>query len=306
MVLHKMNAQQPHEFLEIEPAAARSIGMILVESGVISVNDAERIGRLQQEQNLRFGDAAILLGLLTEDQLRFALSKQFNYVYLAEGEGHTLSTELISAYQPFSVQAEQLRALRSQIGMRWFDRTAGQNSLAIVSLERGAGRSYMAANLAVAFAQLGERTLLIDGDMRNPRQHQLFNLDNRRGLSMLLSGRSDEDNVQPVVGFENLSVLTAGPTPPNPQELINKPFMKVLLDTLSERFDIILIDTAAMSSTMDAQVMAQRAGGALGIARKNETSLIAFNDMLTGLNQSGVAVIGTVFNAPDNAQVRNG
>lgn len=301
-----MNAQQPHVLLETEAATVRSIGTILVESGVISASDAERIGRLQHEQNLRFGDAAILLGMLTEEQLRFALSKQFNYVYLAEDEEHALGPELIAAYQPFSPRSEQLRALRSQIGLRWFDRAAGQNALAVVSLERGAGRSYIAANLAVAFAQLGERTLLIDADMRNPRQHTLFNLDNRRGLSMLLSGRSEEDNVQSVAGFENLSVLTAGPTPPNPQELINKPFFKVLLDTLSERFDIILIDTAAMSSTLDAQAVAQRAGGALGVARKNETPLLAFNDMLASLGQSGVVMVGTVFNAPESTQVGHG
>ena len=101
-------------------ARGRSIGAILIDTGRLSAENAERILRLQKEQGKRFGDAAIELGLLNEDDIRFALSSQFDYPYLLAGD-NSLSQELVAAYKPFSPAVEQLRALRSQLMLRWFD-----------------------------------------------------------------------------------------------------------------------------------------------------------------------------------------
>ena len=106
------------------------------------------------------------------------------------GQGN-YSEELVAAYQPFSQQVEALRALRSQLMMRWFNET--NKSLAVVTANAGEGGSYLASNLAVMFSQLGERTLLIDANMRNPRQHIIFNLKENRGLSDILAGRAGLD-----------------------------------------------------------------------------------------------------------------
>lgn len=301
-----MNAKDIPAFVTTASASpGRSIGAILVDRGYLDPVDVDRITRAQAENGIRFGDAAVLLGLLSEEQIRHALSRQFNYAYLQEGDENALSPELAVAYQPFGAQAEQFRALRAQIGQCWFDRDLGQQALAVVSAERGAGRSYVTANLAVAFAQLGERTLIIDADMRHPRQHEIFRLDNRLGLSMLLGARAEGDLVQQVVGFENLSVLTAGPTPPNPQELLNKPMLRLMLDSLAERYDIILIDSTAIESGSDARLVARRTGAAIAVACRNQTRQSEFADMAESFSLAGVAMLGSIMNTPAAAKPDN-
>src|SRR5438552_6732065 len=203
------------------PRANRSIGAILMDSGALSPEDAERILLFQKENGLRFGEAAIRLGLLTEADIQFALSRQFSYAYLrAAGDKKPLSDELVAAYQPFSPRVEQLRAIRSQLMLRWFDKAEQRQVLTVIGTENGEGRSYLAANLAVVFSQLGERTLLIDADMRTPRQHRIFNIPDRIGLSAVLSGRAGRGAMVPVPAFGTLSLLPAGACPPNPQELL--------------------------------------------------------------------------------------
>src|SRR6185436_9716186 len=126
-------------------------------------------------------------------------------------------------------RAEELRGLRTQLMIRWAKAGVQHRVLAIVSPGAGEGRSYVAANLAVAFSQLGERTLLIDADLRRPRQHHIFNVSDRIGLSAVLSGRAGRSAVAPVPEFGALSLLTAGARPPNPQELLAGLGLGVLL-----------------------------------------------------------------------------
>ena len=273
----------------------RSIGVILIDSGRLSADNAERILRLQKEQGKRFGDAAIELGLLTEDDIRFALSSQFDYPYLPVGDS-SLSHELVAAYKPFSPVVEQLRALRSQLMLRWFDAAAQRKALAIVSPGAGEGRSFIAANLAIVFSQLGERTLLIDADLRTPRQHELFKLGNNAGLSGLLAGRANAEAVVRVPSLLGLSVLPAGAIPPNPQELLGRPaFIETLL-MVSRDFDVVIIDTPAASEYADAQTIAVRAGAALMLARKNRSSLPDMAQLTGSLQQSGATLVGSMLN----------
>lgn len=279
--------------------AGRSIGAILIDSGKLTLDDAERILRFQKEHGLRFGDAAIQLGLLESQDIQRALAQQFDYPYLTKREaGSKIADELIAAYQPFSHQVEILRALRSQLMLRWFTGEPEQRTLAVASPGRGDGRSYLAANLAVVFSQLGEHTLLIDADLRNPRQHALFGIENRSGLSSILSSRAELSDIKRVPSFIDLSVLPAGPQPPNPQELLGRPIFAKLLDELTHEFDVIIIDTPAGGEYADVQTIAVRASGALMVARNNRTSVAAFNDMVKSFAQASVAVVGSVFNDP--------
>lgn len=279
--------------------AGRSLGTILVDSGRLTPEGAEHVLKLQKAANLRFGEAAIRLGLLSESDIQFALSQQFDYAYLPfVANERPVSEEVLAAYLPFSQEVEQLRALRSQLLLRWLDKEAGRKCLAVVSGERGEGRSFLAANLAVVFSQLGERTLLIDADMRAPRQHQLFRLDNKAGLSSLLGGRLEVDAVVPIPSFASLSVLPAGPVPPNPLELLNRPALDQLLEAAHGRYDVILIDTPAAASGADANMIALRAGAALAVARRHQTGVDSFADLAASLLSSGVAVVGSVLNAP--------
>lgn len=273
--------------------AARTIGAILVDSGKLSPMDAERVLRLQKEEGLRFGDAALQLGLLTQQDIDQAFARQYNYPYLLKGESK-VSDELVAAYDPFSPQVEALRALRSQLMLRWFSGEREQKALAICSAGRGEGRSHLAANLAVIFSQLGERTLLVDADMRNPRQHEIFTLDNKAGLSAILSGRGGIESIQRIPDLVDLSVLTAGPLPPNPQELLGQPALAKLIDTAAAKFDVILVDTPPCADYADTQVVAARTKAALVVARKHASSLAATQQLAESLTQTGVHLVGSV------------
>lgn len=279
------------------PRANRSIGAILMDSGVLTPEDAERILLLQKEEGLRFGEAAVRLGLLTEADIQYALSRQFSYAYLRTvGDRKPLSDELVAAYHPFSPRVEELRAIRSQLMLRWFDKAEQRQVLAVVGTERGEGRSSLAANLAVVFSQLGERTLLIDGDLRNPRQHELFLLQNKVGLSTVLSGRSRDEAIIRITDLTGLYVLPAGPTPPNPLELLSRLNFDEFLIHVRATFDVVIFDTPALSVGEDAAMIAVRTGAALAVARSGHTHVSAFTDMVQGLMHAGVAMVGSVLN----------
>lgn len=214
-----MNA--PATLLRTQQGGERSIGAILVDSGKLTLDQADQVMRLQKQNNIRFGEAAKLLGLASEEDIQFALARQYGYAYLRRGEGK-VDDNLIAAYEPYSKPVEALRALRSQLMLRWFDPDDGHKMLTIASPNRGDGRSWLAANLAIVFSQLGERTLLIDADLRHGSQHSLFKLNNQTGLSTVLAGRTTTASVQRVPSFADLSVFTCGPIPPNPQELLGR------------------------------------------------------------------------------------
>jgi len=278
--------------------AARSIGDILVATGRLSAEDATRIVQRQKQDKLQFGDAAIAMQLLTKQEIDFALSKQFHYAYLSDQDA-SLSPELIAAYRPFSRASENLRAVRSQLMLRWFNGDPLHKAMAVVSPCTGEGRSFIAANLAIVFAQLGERTLLIDGDLRAAPakgQNALFRLSKSAGLSSILADRSGLETMQSVPGLPGLTVLPAGAVPPNPQELLARSSFSQLLLTANGQFDVILIDTPASADYADAEIIASRAGAALLVARKNK-SLVPNTVLLARhLQDSGVALVGSVLN----------
>lgn len=278
------------------PAGASQIGAQLVDAGKLTVEDAERVLRLQKEKGLRFGEAAVKLGLVTQADIQQVLSRQFDYSYLLPGDDSVLP-DVVAAHAPFSRQVEALRALRSQLLLRWFvPNESARRFLSVVSLQRNEGRSYLAANLAVVFSQLGERTLLIDGDLRHPRQHELFKLDNRDGLSAILSGRADLSSVQRVAGMVDLSVMVGGARPPNPLELLQRPSCKAMLEAAGQAYDVVIVDTPAAELGSDAQTLAARTGGALLVARKHQSSLGMLEALKDELSATGTQVVGAVLN----------
>jgi len=280
------------------PPAVRSIGAILMDAGLLRPEDAERILLLQRQENLRFGEAAVRLGLLTEADIQFGLARQFSFPYLRSNpDKKSISEEVVAAYQPFSPMVEQMRAVRSQIMLRWIDKTEQRHVFTVVGAERGEGRSYLAANLAVVFTQLGERTLLIDADLRHPRQHELFNIQNQVGLSTYLAGRSRDESIIRITDLMGLFVLPAGPIPPNPIELLSRRSFDELLTHARASYDVVIIDTPGLVEGEDCALVAVRAGAAIAVARSNQTRVSGFADMVKGLSNAGVVMVGTVLNA---------
>jgi len=274
----------------------RRIGSILTEEGKLAAEDVGRVMELQQANGLRFGEAALRLGLITEDDLRGAVARQYDLPHLVPGS-ESISSELVVAYEPFHPRAEEMRALRTQLLMRWSKVGARHRVLAIASPSPGEGRSYVAANLAVAFSQLGERTLLVDADLRAPRQHRIFNVPDRIGLTAVLSGRADRGAVVPTREFGRLSLLPAGVPPPNPQELISRPVLGAFLQEMCDEFDVILFDTPPAKLYADALNVAFRAGSAVLLARKDHARLADTTGVIRELSDTGVRVVGTVLNA---------
>ena len=295
----KMNIMNPHFAIKSAVSVAANamretnIGSMLLDMGKITAEEAERVLHLQKEEGLRFGDAAQKLGLITESDIRQVLSFQFEYPYLQPEQGN-FDPLLVAAYQPFSRQVESLRALRSQLLLRWFNED--HKSIALVSPNAGEGCSHLAANLAVVFSQLGEHTLLVDANMREPSQHKIFNLGEGRGLSDILAGRANMATITRVESFVDLSVMGAGTVPPNPQELLGRSTFNIFMNDARAHYDVIIIDTPPAAHNADAQTIAARCGGALLVSHLNNTrinELTRVRDQMTG---SGVRIVGAVVN----------
>src|SRR5437868_3930725 len=185
------------------------IGDLLLAQGLLDDKDIEDILGCQKERGLRFGEAGIRLRRIKQRDVEQVLARQYACPYPQPNE---FAAELVAAYHPGHRVVDTFRMQRSMLLQRWFH--AEPRALAIVSPNIGEGRSFMVANLAVLFAQLGRETLLIDADLRRSRQHDIFRVDNQCGLSSVLSDRMRNERVHRLSSLANLAVLPAGPTPP--------------------------------------------------------------------------------------------
>jgi capsular exopolysaccharide synthesis family protein len=143
---------------------------------------------------------------------------------------------------------------------------------------------------------LGQRTLLVDANLRDPCQHKLFNLAEKRGLSDILAARQDINLVSTLEAFPNLSVLGAGTSAPNPQELLNRATFPDLMNQLMSKFDVILVDTSPAGISADSQAIVARCGGALLVSRLNHTRLENLAALKAQILVTGAQIVGAVIN----------
>lgn len=175
---------------------------------------------------------------------------------------------IVTDRMPHSPVAEAYRTLRTNLQYSGVDEPV--RTLMVTSAAPREGKSTTINNLAVAYAQADCRVLLLDADMRKPTAHFAFGLSNRFGLSAVLSGRCDlPEAIQPT-HVNHLSVLTAGPTPPNPAEMLASRKMDQLLAELRERFDLVLIDTPPVLAVSDAQIVSTKCEGVLLVVKAGE------------------------------------
>jgi len=204
-------------------------------------------------------------------------------------------TEVVIATTAMSPVAEALRTLRTQLALQWADHRQVQ-LLSVVSAVRGEGRSFIAANLAVAFAQLHERTLLIDMDLRHARQHRIFRVDNDEGLSTLLAGGGSGHEIRRIEGCQTLSLMPAGPLPDHPQELLAPRALAPVLEQLRPHFDVIIIDTPAFSCGADAQIVSAQARQALLVSAPGHATRDETDRLVSALRHVGVSLAGAAIN----------
>jgi chain length determinant protein tyrosine kinase EpsG len=271
------------------------MGDILVSQGKLSASDVNRIVDHQREKGLYFGEAAIELDLVKEDDILRALSSQFGYSY---GHDEPSSKDMVMASAPFGDVAEEFRSIRARLLSEWL--SPSQKTLAIISPGANEGRSYFAANIALAFSQLGRSTLLIDADLRSPRQHEIFAVASRVGLSTLLAGRVrlDELDMLPdkITAFPYLSVLGSGPVPPNPSELLGSDRFSLILRKLEKYFDVIVIDSPSAVYQADTTSIASVAGSALLVVRRGCSRIEDAKSLMTVVGKAKAKVVGAVLN----------
>ena len=157
------------------------------------------------------------------------------------------------------------------------------------------GKTINTINLAVSFAQMGKKTLLIDSDMRNPTMHRMFSIPVKNGLSEILAGLTDNISVSKT-GIENLSVLTAGKIPPNPAELLSSSRMDKLLDFVREHYDYVFIDTPPINIVTDSTLFAQKVTGYILIVKSDTTNITDVKATVSGLEQIEANILGFILN----------
>jgi non-specific protein-tyrosine kinase len=205
--------------------------------------------------------------------------------------------ELVTLANPRSPVAEAYRSLRTNIQLSSLDRPI--KTLLVTSPGTIEGKSSTVANLAVAFAQGGNRTLLVDCDLRRPSLHALFGASNERGLTTMLVG---EDATPPIVdtGVEGLSLLPSGPQAPNPSEILGSKRFQALMERLAERSDLVLFDAPPALAVSDAIVLSRQVDGVVLVVTAGKTKRDHASRAKQQLERAGAKVLGVVLN---NARV---
>ncbi|MCM8901696.1 CpsD/CapB family tyrosine-protein kinase [Caldicoprobacter algeriensis] len=204
------------------------------------------------------------------------------------------STKLVTHTDPKSPIAEAYRILRTNIEFSSTDRKI--KVILVTSSGPAEGKSTTAANMAIAMAEANRRVLLIDCDLRKPSIHRMFGLVNIKGLTNILVEGLEYSEITNVTEVENLEVITSGPKPPNPSELLGSQRMKEFLDKVREDYDVIIIDTPPVLPVTDAAVLSQYVDGVVLVAGYGLTTFDAAVQAKASLQKVNARILGVVLN----------
>ena len=287
-----MNAVRDEKEKDAGAPIGWPLGVLLVRAGRLTEIDVSRVLVAQREQNLQFGEAAQRMGLVTEDDVQRALALQFGYTYPPENDC-VLDASLVAFHHPTSPEAEAMRTLRGRLMLQWSEEQ--HKTVAVLSSHSTADSGFLAGNLAIAFAQLGRHTLLIDANLRSPTQSKRFGIDGREGVtSVLARGSPFLEAVARVTGLANLALLPAGPMAPNPHELLSSDAFATLIDMAKARFEFVIIDTAPLLDTSDAQMVAARAGSCIVAVTRHIDSVADVTQVKALVEAANATLIGAV------------
>jgi non-specific protein-tyrosine kinase len=203
--------------------------------------------------------------------------------------------KLASAQYPFSPASEAYRMIRSNIQFMSVDKP--RKTMLVASAGPGEGKSLTAANLAIVMAQAGLNTILVDADLRQPRQHALFRLTNQAGLTDLLrSGSVEVQDLLKSTPIDKLWVLNSGPQPPNPSELLGSERMSRVLKLLSNMVDIVILDSTPLLTMADSAVLSNQVDGVVLVIDSRRTRRAAVHKALQHLKQADARIWGAVLN----------
>ncbi|MGO8858695.1 MAG: CpsD/CapB family tyrosine-protein kinase [Steroidobacteraceae bacterium] len=309
-----MNAPSPTDRDPLDNSQVHLHAALISELGLTDVT-VERIYEVMQSMGTTFVDAAGRLGILKPETIEQALLKirsgrsadeagmietairriaSDRRVVLRQGDRVTPSAKLILAHDPDNPRSERLRALRTEL-LLLHETGRGANMVAVLSPGPGEGRSQLCGELAISFAQLGRRTLLVDADMRKPQQHVLFGSTNQHGLSQAIA-RNEKPYFHPVAGLPFMHLLTAGPIPPNPLELLSDGRFSNLLNEWRNSYEFIVLDTPPVAQCADGLAVATMAAHALVLSRAQHTTYKSTRALLRRLASTQSRLLGAVIN----------
>jgi len=199
---------------------------------------------------------------------------------------------LIMAHDPCDPRCEKIRALRTELLLRR-EPAERADIVALLSPCAGEGRSLLAAELAIAFAQTGQPTLLVDADLRRPQQHVLFGTHNRQGLSQAIES-GEKPHLHSVHGLARMSLLTAGVVPNDPLELLSSRRFAAMIEDWRNDFAYVVIDTAPVGHFADGLAVASLVGRVLTLTRARHTPYKDMHDMLRRLAATRSQILGAV------------
>ena len=288
----------------------------LIERLGLSAESIQQIRELMLTMNTTFVEAASRLGILPADAVRQVMNAirteeaaslgegiietsirriaSNRNVVLRQGERVTPGPRLILAHDSDNPRSERLRALRTEL-LLMHDAGQAANMVAMVGSDSGEGRSQLCGELAISFAQLGRRTLLVDADLRRPSQHLLFGSTNDHGLSDAIP-RSEKPYYHPVEGLPTMHLLTSGPIPRNPLELLSDGRFSSLVNEWRNSYEFVVFDTPPVSKCADALAVATTTARALVLSRAKHTTYASTKALMRRLDSTQSRLLGAVIN----------
>lgn len=213
-------------------------------------------------------------------------------------------TSLITVTKPNSVVAEQFRTIRTNIQFSMIDEDL--KTIIFTSSGPFEGKSTIAANIASVFADQGKKVLLVDADMRKPTVSRTFHIQNHQGLSSLITNRDMEvDEAVQHVEDADLDIITSGPVPPNPSELLNSNRMNELIKKMKNIYDLVLFDMPPVVSVTDAQIMATKTDGVVFVIRREIAQREDVKKAKELLDMVHANILGVVFNGAEKKKDRS-
>jgi len=206
------------------------------------------------------------------------------------------STRLITNENVKSPIAEAYKTLRTNIQFSLTDTNGGLKVILVTSSGLTEGKSTTAANLAVTFAQSDQKVLLVDCDLRRPVVHRSFTLLNGKGLTNILVEGVDYANLVNTTFVENLGVITSGPKPPNPSELLGSARMKALIERFKENYDTIILDSPPALPVTDAAVLSKLVDGVIIVCEYGQTTFESIAQAKSLLDKVNAKILGVVLN----------
>ena len=218
---------------------------------------------------------------------------------MTASESRKLTRHLITRENPKSPVSEAYRSLRTSITYASADKQV--KSILVSSSGPGEGKTTTVANLAITFANLGKRTLLIDTDLRRPVVHKVFNCSRDNGITSYLSGiEKDFNNIIQETTIDNLFVVTSGIIPPNPSELIGSKRMADLIKKLEGEWDMVLFDSPPLVAVTDATMISKEIDQIIMVVKSGHTDKKAFNHTVSSLRNVNAPLGGIILNAVTN------